>query len=159
MRKIKQKKILWFIFFLSVLGGVVCSRLWLKNEPLEQRPATQAETLRIKGEALLKQGRRGHWTQFETVQEARKTLEQSLALDDSDPVAHRSLGIACGILKMEEEAEKELKRALELNSQDYIAHNNLSYLYKLQGRNSKARREWIESLKINPGQLLGFLKK
>ena len=119
----------------------------------------EAEALRLKGEVLLKQGRRGHWTQFETVQEARKILEQSLALDDSDPVAHRSLGIAYGILKMEEEAERELKRALELDFQDYIAHNNLSYLYKLQGKSGESRREWIESLKINPGQLLGFFKK
>jgi tetratricopeptide (TPR) repeat protein len=124
--------------------------------------ATRQQTiLRLQASALLAQGRftsarhelgtaSSRIASDEGRRRARELVERALAIDSTNPDAHRALG---DVLLMEDQAgqaEKEFREVLKENPNSSRDHNKLGNAILDQGRLPEAVAEFKEAIRINP---------
>ena len=83
-------------------------------------------------------------------EEARRALEESLALNAAHSRASNVLGVIYASQGRYEEAQAQFKRALAREPQAAHLHSNIGYAYLLQGRNEEALASFEEALRLEP---------
>lgn len=83
-------------------------------------------------------------------EEARRALEEALALNAAHSRASNVLGVVYASQGRYEEAQLQFKRALEREPGAAHLHSNLGYAYLLQGRNEEALASFEEALRLEP---------
>jgi tetratricopeptide (TPR) repeat protein len=83
----------------------------------------------------------------------RKLLEQAIALDPSNPVAHRKLGIWLLRAHAPSAAEREFRAAVRLRPNDARSHLGLAISLRAMGRREEAAREFAEYQRLAPNTL------
>lgn len=80
----------------------------------------------------------------------KRMLEQALALDPSNPVAHRKLGVL--LLQSHDlpGAEREFRAAVRLRPNDARSHLGLAISLRAMGRREEARQEFKEYQRLAP---------
>ena len=82
--------------------------------------------------------------------EGKKTVEESIELNDKDYIAYNILGLNLGSLKMYKEAKNIFIKAIKINPQYFASYNNLgNCLNYLKDQNS-ALKNFEKALKLKP---------
>jgi tetratricopeptide (TPR) repeat protein len=115
--------------------------------PLVQ-PVVKVQHGRTEAQAKYELGRY-YYAQRRT-EEARRALEESLALDAALSRASNVLGVVYASQGRYEEAQSEFKRALQREPHAAHLHSNMGYAYLLQGRNDDALASFEEALRLEP---------
>ncbi len=94
---------------------------------------------------------------FYTLRQDQQTLEQAFALaqkavslDDSLPLAHRTLGLVYLMQKQHEQALTEAQRAVALNPNEADSYVSLGLTFAYGGRPQQAIEVWQKAMRLNP---------
>jgi tetratricopeptide (TPR) repeat protein len=83
-------------------------------------------------------------------EEARRALEEALALNAAHSRASNVLGVIYASQGRYEKAQAQFKRALAREPQAAHLHSNIGYAYLLQERNEEALASFEEALRLEP---------
>jgi tetratricopeptide (TPR) repeat protein len=100
------------------------------DSTMQSAPLSEAEALSHLGDLLLHTNR---------LDEAATSLQQALALDPKQAMAHASLGVVRMRQKRFDEAKQHLQQAIATNSQNYLAHYYYAYALSREGMGEDGR--------------------
>ncbi len=133
------------IIILLLISTMARNRVWqdplslwqdcVKKAPLNARPWNNLCAVQVL---------KGHY------QEAVKSCEKALSLNDRIPDAYNNLGIASHNLGRLQEARDAFEKAVEMDPDYAIAHFNLAECHRLEGNLPEAVRKYHETLKADP---------
>jgi len=136
--------------------SVACVGLATGCKSLEQpkpkagqvRPMTKVQHAGSEAEAKYELGR--FYYGQRRAEEARRALEEALALDAAHSRASNVLGVIYASQGRYEEAQAQFKRALEREPQAAYVYSNIGYAYLLQGRDREALESFEQALRFDP---------
>ncbi len=93
----------------------------------------------------------GKMSRNEAAQQAKKTAQRALELDESSSEAHTSMGVILEVFDWNwTEAEQEFKRAIDLNPNFFDAHYEYGFILARLKRLAEAEVELKKALRIDP---------
>lgn len=145
------------MFKLKIIAlSIGCIGLLVGCKSLEQhrpkaglvRPITKVQHAGSEAQAKYELGR--YYYGQRRHEEARRALEEALALDAAHSRASNVLGVIYASQGRYEEAQAQFKRALERDPQAGHLHSNIGYAYLLRGLNQEALASFEEALRLEP---------
>jgi tetratricopeptide (TPR) repeat protein len=140
--RMHSRAALWAILavtLLSFCAGAVAQKS-LTNQG-SGRPTQKAPSPFLEAETLLRQG---------SVDEAKKKIQEQLALNPSSVEGYNLLGIICSEQKDFANALDAYQQALKLDPNSTGTHNNLGNLYVAQEKLDLAEKEFRRVLQLDP---------
>jgi len=96
--------------------------------------------------------------QMNRPEEARPLLENVVALNAANGMAHRDLGIIFADEGRKEDALAEFQAAIKINPRDVNAHYRLARLYRSMGKTDEAKAEFDKASSLNKAEDERLLK-
>ncbi len=137
-----QQNLERYIRVFSFYFGSIPTELNIKEDQYPMRELSQAESLALRGEALIYADR---------LDEARMMLEQALQMDPDSAVANQAIGSLFFRLNDLEKAQKYFSAAADLDSKSYLAHYFAAQMAYEQARDHEASEAYLRTaMSINP---------